>query len=317
MIKKNTSNRGIKELRTSFGRSVFLCFVAFFTLITASTAWFAKNSQAQSSVSGVTANGDNPNFELATVGRYEKGVYDSEAFSVTTSEDVINYGGVDYYIINGDNSIRLTTDNNVNNIYSGQEIRPGDKGKIELYVICKSELKNVSLLPTLELFVEENGSITENNNLVFENYTKAHIMTFFKKNDDGTYDKKVNYDEEFTVNLEDECDNVYTDENVSIYKMVYYWVWPEELHNLIYLNRTYNKNLFNSINSEAYIKINSELNDQELRKKYFFITDENDFPSINMNMETDDYLYATDLYNQVDEIVGSNISFVKFGLELK
>lgn len=315
MIKKDTSNRGIKELRTSFGRSVFLCFVAFFTLLAASTAWFAKNSQTQSSISGVTANGDNPNFEIATVGKYEKGVYDSEDFSVVTSEDIVNYGGVDYYIINGDNSIRLTTDNNFNNIHSGQEIRPGDKGKIELYIICKSKLKNVTLLPTLELFVEENHSVVKNNNLTFEDYTKAHIMTFFTKNDDGTYDKKINYDEEFVVNLENDCDKVYADENVNIYKMVYYWVWPEELHNLIYLNRTYNKNLFNSINSEAYMKINSELNDQELRKKYFVITDENNFPSIDMNMETDDYLYATDSYNKVDEIIGSNISFVKFSLE--
>lgn len=314
---KDTSKKGKENLKASLGRSVFLCLVSLFTLITVSTAWFAKNDQTRTQISGISANGTDPNFEFATVGKYEKGVYDDELFSVFTASESVRYGDVDYYIINGDNSIRLTAENNVNNIYNGQEIRPGDKGKIELYVICKGDLRTVGLIPTLELFVEGNGSYIKNDNIVYSKYTNAHIMTFFTKNEDGTYGQRLEYDKKFEIDLDSECEKVYSDNQTEIYKMVFYWVWPEELHNLIYLNRTYNKNLFNDLDSEDYIKLNNELNDSVLRNNYFVIEDNETFPAININMNTDDYLYATSQYNQVDEIIGYHISFIKFGFELQ
>lgn len=303
-MERDASNKEITTIKASLRRSIFLCFVAFFTLVSATIAWFAKNDMAHTVNSQISANGGRSDFELATVGKY-LGVYD-ENFELDETTNLVSYGGVDYYLVNGNNSFLLSSDSNFNNLTYGKEIRPGDKGLFDLYVICKSDKRDITLKPSLTKWRDDYIETA-----LCDNYVKSHIMFFLEQNSDGTYEKRISFDELLHLNL---TDSIYQDENVEIYKITFYWIWAEEFHNLIYTGRTYNNNLFDSLTSEGYIAMNNELNTK--MDDYFIIPDGAPRPVIDVNLTTDDYLFYTECYNLVDEEIGANISYLEFGIEL-
>ena len=311
-MKKNTSNTDIKELVASLRKSIFLVFVSLVTVLAVSIAWFITNSSVHSSSLKIVANEGKAYFEFATVGDYESGCYDSK-YHLDKTTEVIEREGVKYHIINGNCSFRISNESNFNNINIGNEIRPGDKGVLDLYVICKTDKRDLILHPSV-LLLNDDYSCINNNEL--SNNVSAHIMYFLEKTDDGTYDKKIDFSRDLEIDLS-KMSPVY-DGDIVIYKLSFYWVWPEQFHNLVFTGKTYNKNLFGSVDDEAYKQVNQEMNTPETRKYYFKETESSDIPDskIDVNMTTSDYLLFSNCYNAVDEIIGTNVSYIEFGVEL-
>lgn len=312
MNERKGSSKDTKYLYASLRRSLFLCFVSLFAIVTLTVAWFVNNSLVNSNEINISAD-DNADFILATVGDNEQGVYDN-SFGLEKSTDYLTYGDKNYYLIKDNKSFRTSLGSNLNNIINGQEIRPGSRGQIELYVICKNENRIIKLKAEQKLFSNDNETLQAEH----LRYANAHIMLFLLKENDGTYDRQIDYNVGFQVDLNNSLFsvNVYSDSEVKIYKLTFYWVWPESLHNIIYPNRTYNKNLFNNVGSYAYKKINNELNGSR-RGDYFIIDSNEGFPeTIDINMTTEDYFKAMKAYNEVDEEIGSKISHIEFSIEL-
>lgn len=69
-------NKETKELYSSLGRSLFLCFVALFAIVTATAAWFVLNTEVNSSSSTVSTN-EGMIYSIATLKSDNQGVYDA------------------------------------------------------------------------------------------------------------------------------------------------------------------------------------------------------------------------------------------------
>lgn len=324
-------------LYKSLTRTVILMMVTAFTLVFVAVAWFVANSSTNSGLSQVSASSKN-DFALATVGTRDQGIYD-KLLSLFSNSDTETINGITYYIATGNSSLRLDSDKNLNNFYTNQDLRPGNKGSFDIYVICRSNEREFVLKPCLKAYLDE----TENNLVPLEDvktdFLYGHILFFTGIDNKGMYSGDIDMSKNIKVDLSN-CEatqsslvaeggirtfswgeQVASENGITVFKLPVYWVWPEQFGNYIYTGNAYNKNLFSTTESVDYKYFVNMMESTSTNSRYFDGVSEQ--PQIAKITNNANYQEATKYYNlysswydKADEWIGENVNYIELGFEL-
>lgn len=301
-------------------------------------AWFTSNSRV--STGGIFLSVQSPsNIMLATVGKKDSGTYD-QLFGLFPSQRKETIEGVDYYIAEGNSSLRVSSDKNLNNYLDNADLRPGNRGSFDLYVIDRSSSHRVTLQPSLLSWYE---TTDEKNEVLFKstgapeapsdvkvaaNYLQGHLLFFANMDGKGMYSGFLDMAQPFTVSLNQDgsqvkqgshefqwnTEKVYADEITAVYRLPIHWVWPEQFGNFIYTGNAYAKTLFAAENDDYALLCGA----METNCRWFFNTDEPlDVTDITKSQDyqtaTQKYEAYSEYYNEADEAIGQHIVYVEMG----
>lgn len=334
-----------KEARSTFRTTgvIMLAIIAIVALI--GFGWFVFNNRVKGLTGTISAAGQ-ADFALATVGNNSQGVYDG-IFHLMDNLTTETIGETDYYVASGNSSFRVDSDKNLNNYLDNADLRPGNRGTFDLYVICRTAKREVVLQP---VFSAWNGIQESNMEDAFSHsnttistaaeFLKGHILLFAKMDEKGMYSGNIDFTKEIKLNLstgkasQEETsqenvshefswgESVFSDGNIAVYRLPVYWVWPEQFGNFIYTGNSYNKNLFaeKKVDYDYFIR---EMEDETGYKKFFCIEGEDTRPEISTITSPTDYQTATQnyelysgWYNVADEMIGEYISYIELGFEI-
>ncbi|MGN1248567.1 MAG: hypothetical protein ACI4XW_00690 [Candidatus Spyradocola sp.] len=335
--------RALREFWVTFLLTGVILIALIAVAIRGGLSWFVSNAQAVGT--GVeTSFVGQPDFALATVGRKEQGVYDA-LFGLTGQAAMEEHGGVDYYIASARSSIRVDSDRNLNNYLANADLRPGNRGSFDIYVIRRSAVRDAVLRPVFSAWHEDG-----NNPGVYADafaatgelraaaeFLQGHILLFAGMDEKGMYSGNIDFTRDIAVHFGDDGAQAvqgevsfnwgavaYADEDVTIYRLPVHWVWPEQFGNFIYTGNSYNKNLFASGEGADYLRFKAALEDVDVNGRFFcFDVEEPECPKIDTITEPDDYVTATrnyekysGWYDAADEQIGTWISYIELGFEI-
>lgn len=316
-------------------------------MVIVGVAWYVSNSRTQTDSIRISFTGDN-DFALATVGKKEQGVYDS-AHGLSTQLAKEKIGKEEYYIASGNSSFRLDSDKNFNNYFADADLRPGNRGSFDLYVICRStENRNLELMPVFSAWESDDPTVTDQDFVNAKAFLKGHILLFANMDDKGMYRGSIDYTKKIAVTLKGESgsasqsedgqssrsfswgERVYSDAKTAVYRLPIYWVWPEQFGNFIYTGNAYNKNLFASkgtennktdyeifidrmaANSGSCFFVFPEVVPKDIKSDIVSITAQN----TPFKDATERYNNYSGWYNAADDEIGRCISYIQLGFEL-
>lgn len=295
MKKGKGLSRETKELYTYLGRSLFLCFVALFAIVTATVAWFVNNTSVNSGTDQVSA-GFEP-IKLAVSSRSLRQTAEQIILKLPEGEqlkdvdgNVITDSNGDFYYYTDSETIALRLAKN------GYEVSPGAKGKIEFYVIPGGGSTNVTLQIELGAYGEdENKNINPINNSILTTLMKGHFL-FFDNYENGMYSgwllkKNGNngYANEITIDL--------TGKEVGVpVKVDLYWIWPTRYENLVKDFDGSGTRIFADSQAESMIVIPNGY-----RYSYIYLTNKESLENVANRSEA---------YDLADEYIGSNAQYL-------
>ena len=312
---------------------IVIAIVAF--VVRGGFSWFASNRQVKAGTATISPAGQT-DFALATVGSKPQGVYDGE-FDLSGALSGETIGETVYYIAAGNSSFRLDSDKNLNNYLANADLRPGSRGSFDLYVICRSEKRELELIPVFSAWKSNDPTVTDQDFINAKEFLKGHILLFTNMDDKGMYSGNVDYSKQIKVTLGGEGENasqgesakfswgeqVYSDTKTTVYRLPIYWVWPDQFGNFIYTGNAYNKNLFATKGTDynTFIaKMNSDTDYGQFfdvpagatRQDIALITK----PGPDFKKATEIYDQYSGWYNAADEKIGEYISYIQLGFEL-
>lgn len=328
-----------------FGLTGVILLAVIALLVRLGLGWFASNRQVTGTMGAINA-AFREDFSLATLGSQERGKYDS-LFGLSHILKTEMIGETTYYLSNGRSSLRLDSDKNLNNYFAGADLRPGNGGSFDLYVICRTDRRALTMQPVfsawygvesdtdvfMDAFSQEAGSDV---NTAAE-FLKGHILLFANMDDRGMYSGNIDLTKKIAVDLS-ACkasqdgktffswgESVFRDENKEVFRLPVYWVWPEQFGNFIYTGNSYNKNLFSSKDSDDYRHFVRDMQSDTEYQKYFSVGEGEERPSISaITAPETDYKLATQYYelysgwyNLADEKIGDRISYIELGFEIE
>lgn len=314
---------------------IVIAIVAF--VVRGGFSWFVSNSNVRGGSAGISAAGQT-DFALATVGSKPQGVYDGE-FGLGHDLSKETIGGKEYYIASGNSSFRLDSDKNFNNYLADADLRPGNRGRFDLYVICRTEKRELELAPVFSARKSEDPGVevTDVDFAKAAELLKGHILLFADMDDKGMYSGNIDYTKQIAVTLNDTGgrasqgenaefswgERVYSDARTAVYRLPIYWVWPDQFGNFIYTGNAYNKNLFASkgtdynnfiakmaANSGCFFDISGEV-PQNILDEIGSITEGTDFKTA-----TERYEKYSGWFNAADEKIGECVSYIQLGFEI-
>ena len=317
---------------------IVIAIVAF--VVRGGFSWFASNRQVKAGTATISPAGQT-DFALATVGSKPQGVYDGE-FDLSGALSGETIGGKVYYIAAGNSSFRLDSDKNLNNYLANADLRPGNRGSFDLYVICRSTTnRKLELMPVFSAWKSNDPTVTDQDFINAKEFLKGHILLFANMDDKGMYSGSIDYTKKITVTLEDASgsasqsedeqsirsfswgERVYSDDKTAVYRLPIYWVWPEQFGNFIYTGNAYNKNLFASKGTD-YDNFVSKMGSDTDYDQFFDVpagATRQDIalitkPGPDFKKATEIYDQYSGWYNAADEKIGENISYIQLGFEL-
>lgn len=338
----------LKEFWITFATTgvIMIAFIAF--AVRGGFSWFVSNTQIKGSSATISSAGQ-ADFALATVGNRDQGVYDS-LFGLSGTLTTERIDGTNYYIASGNSSFRLDSDKNLNNYLADADLRPGNRGSFDLYVICRTDKRDLVLRPifsawhvTSEVPFSYKDAFTYNDDTkTAAEFLKGHILLFANVDEKGMYSGNIDFTEDITINLEPATEtgnkpeahqgthtfnwgkSVYKDENTEVYRLSVYWVWPEQFGNFIYTGNSYNKNLFADKDSWDYKHFISAMESDTAYIKFFSVEADVDRPKIETitsatkgyQTATKNYELYSGWYNAADEQIGAWISYIQLGFEV-
>lgn len=336
----------LKEFWITFATTgvIIVTIVAF--IARGGLGWFVSNTKVGGTSVSISAAGQ-MDFALATVGKKEQGVYDS-LFKLSYDLIQEKIGGTDYYIASGNSSFRVDSDKNLNNYLANADLRPGNRGNFDLYVIRHTNKSEMVLRPIFSAWYEpDSGDVYKDafsdenpNRKTAAEFLKGHILLFAKMDEKGMYSDNIDLTENISISFFDNTASasqvkkgetntfewgkcVASEESTKVYRFPIYWVWPEQFGNFIYTGNSYNKNLFENKQSEDYRYFISQMKDAQGYKNFFFIEEGSERPDINSIISGNNYQTATknyelysDWYNAADEEIGMYISYIELGFEI-
>lgn len=341
----------LKEFWITFATTgvIIAAIIAF--IARGGLGWFVSNTRVGGASATISAAGQ-IDFALATVGSKNQGAYDS-IFHLSDGLSSETIDGKTYYIASGNSSFRVDSDKNLNNYLANADLRPGNRGTFDLYVICRTDKRDVVLRPVFSAWYETGSGdnpykdafseeSTDNRRIAAE-FLKGHILLFTGMDDKGMYSGNIDFTKDITINLSGTEDNayqvvdaenqerhefrwgecIYSNGNTAVYRLSVYWVWPEQFGNFIYTGNSYNKNLFTSKDSWDYTYFISVMESSADYRKFFSIEGEGPRPDIDTITSPTDYQTATEnyelysgWYNAADEKIGELISYIELGFEI-
>lgn len=329
--------KALGEFWITFGLTGVILVVFLLIAIRGGLSWFASNTRVSGTGVSLSFSGQ-PDFALATVGTAEQGVYDAD-FGLTAASMTETLDGVTYYIASGNSSFRVESGKNLNNYLANADLRPGNRGSFDLYVIRRSDRSDMVLRPVFSVSYEDEENAGDEARAA-ANYLKGHILLFANIDEKGMYSGNIDYTQNIALAFgadgatatqkkgsEDVSFDwgkaVYSDESTKVYRLPVYWVWPEQFGNFIYTGNSYNKNLFSSKNSD-YIRFVSAMENDKANKVFFCTDTAESFPAIStITNPNNDYQTATQnyelysgWYDAADEQIGTWISYIELGFEI-
>lgn len=341
----------LKSLWSTFATTGVIMILIIVFIAFGGFGWFVSNTQVHGASGGVFAKGQ-ADFALATVGSKSQGVYDTD-FHLSDDLSLETFGDTTYYVSSGNSSFRVDSSKNFNNYLANADLRPGNRGTFDLYIICRTSKRDLVLNPVFSSWCDGMSSTESSTNQNEKNaaeFLKGHILFFANMDDKGMYSGNIDLEKEIEINLSisgegsrqlkdnatqkeeskdytfswGEC--VYSDATTAVYRLPVYWVWPEEFGNFIYTGNSYNKNLFLSKDSPDYNHFISVMQSDTSYNHFFYIDagKENNRPDISaITSEDTDYKIATEYYelysgwyDAADEEIGTYISYIELGFEI-
>lgn len=338
--------RQLREFWIIFAATGVVILVILAAAIRGGLSWFASNTRVNQQGAQVAYAGQ-LDFALATVGKKDQGVYDGQ-FDLTSGLPTETIGGTTYYIAAGNGSFRLNSDQNLNNYLNNADLRPGNRGNFDLYIIRRGSNSKVVLRPVFSAWYEAEPGVYQNafsESAPQEQQTAAgfltgHLLLFADMDEKGMYTGNIDMTQDVTLDFDapdgltasqggrnfawGEC--VYSDGNTAAYRLSVCWVWVEQFGNYVYTGNSYLKNLFADTQSEDYRAFLAAMNDEvdcnmsdEVGCKRFFAlpSGQGNLPEISNGISTQVYELYSGWYDAADEAIGTHIAYVQLGFELR
>lgn len=288
MKRNKRLSKETRELYSSLGRSLFLCFVALFAIVTATAAWFVANSHVNSGTSPISSEFEP--VKLAVLQNYERQNAELINLKLPDGKPFEDAGGNLYYYTDTE-TIALRLDKN------GYNMSPGSRGKIEFYVISNGA-SEVTLELELGAYGEnENNEVIKIDNDILSLLMRGHVL-FFNNYRDGVYsdwllnnDGSGNWSNSISINLSGKEAGVPT-------KVDIYWIWPIRYENLANDFAETKKFVDIQSNDESMIAIS---NDNAYKYNLIYLSDKSIGDSIDNRSEA---------YDLADEYIGSNAQYL-------
>lgn len=340
----------LKRLWATFAITgvILLAFLA--VALRLGLSWFVSNTKVDASPAsiGVAANRE---FQLATVGTKSQGVYDTKFDLVPGRAETI--GDSTYYIAEVNTSFGVSSTKNINNYLANADLRPGNRGTFDLYVICRTSNRQLTLQPVFEMYYDE--PVSEGSDPITRNvrdipdtddrkaeiqkaavFLEGHLLLFAEMDARGMYSNNLDFTKEIVLDLDSKTDTVtnngrsfswgeevYSDGETAVYRLPVYWVWPSQFGNFIYTGNSYNSNLFADRSIPDYSLFSQKMEGNQVWKK-FFDADENAvrpplstiITPTNHSEATKNYELYSHWYNLADECIGQNITYIELGFQL-
>lgn len=301
MSKKRGLSKETKELYTSLGRSVFLCFVALFAIATATVAWFASNSRVDSNVAPVSA-GFKP-IKLAVSERDVRQIAEQEKLNLFEGEklkdeegNVITDAEGKFYYYTNTGTIALRLDKN------NYEVSPGTSGKVIFYVVPNTSDASITLHIGLAGYGEDiNGQVKLiNNDKVLNALINGHILLFDDYSDETGYSNWLfdsNNNQESIYHNSITID--FTQNSTDIIPVDFYWIWPTRYQNYVSdFNESTKQEIIYFANKQA---INMQSTNNNYRYSCVYLSDKEDLSSDGNRSEA---------YDLADEYIGGNAQYL-------
>lgn len=333
----------VKSSMGTFLHTGVIIFATVVAMIALGRAWFVSNSRVGGTSVTISA-AEQVDFALATVGTKEQGMYDS-MFGLSSDLTTETIGGTEYYIASGNSSLRVSSNKNLNNYLENADLRPGNRGSFDIYLIRRNtNANNLRLKPVLTPYLENQKPIvpplegeTPTEVQTVAEFLKGHFLLFTNMDDKGMYSGNIDFSQSLEIDFSNapllsvtqggrtfswgEC--VHADTDTEVYRFPVYWVWPDQFGNFIYTGNAYNKNLFAKDGGEDYQFFSNMMQDSNGYKKFFSV-EENvtrpDFDDIlrssNYHQATQYYDLYTGWYNLADEKIGDKIRYIELGFEI-
>lgn len=347
MKKGKGLSRETKELYTSLGRSLFLCFVAIFAIVTATVAWFVNNTSVTGDGFSISAN-DNFRYYLATKAEDMQGKYDdnSDDNSILANEikkfysfhginTIETINGLPSFSI-GDNkitgndekeyivaktddiSLMINYSDNVNN-YEASSIEPGSRGTIKFYIIPTKDFDdditvNIRLagyrLAENESFTSATASQINFYDTTLGEIVKNHILLFSSAEDKG-YSNYVEpfIDNDGTIVFSISISRKWENNNPE--EVLIYWCWPRKFEDYVFVEQK--ESLFSSYDSSEYKKMIDRIFENRLFFAYTGNPELLEKPSSEMSNAQ--ILQWSRGYNKGDQLIGDNVSYFVWSIE--
>lgn len=333
----------LKNFWITFATTGVILIAIIILIICFGYAWFASNSRVSGASATISAAGQGE-FSLATVGKKSQGVYDS-IFGLSDILSTETIDGTEYHIASGNSSFRVDLDKDVNNYLANADLRPGNRGTFDLYVICRTDKREVVLRPVFSAWYESGAEDVKYKDAFLEEentdrriaaeFLKGHILLFANMDEKGMYSGNIDLSKEITINLSEKNasqagrapfpwgESVGTDGDTEVFRLPVYWVWPEQFGNFIYTGNSYNKNLFASKESSDYKYFLTAMKGDADYQKFFCIKGNIQRPDIDTIISASDFLTATKnyelysgWYDAADEAISTSISYIELGFEI-
>lgn len=331
------------DLYISLFRDAVLLFVAGFSIVIVSVAWFVNNTQIRGASATISATRQ-ADFALATVGSKEQGAYDS-MFGLSSDLTAEDIGGTKYHIASGNSSFRVSSSKNLNNYLANADLRPGNRGSFDIYLIRRNtNADNLWLEPVFTPYLEDETPIvlplegeTPTEVQTVAEFLKGHFLLFASIDDKGMYSGNIDCSQSLEIDFSNPLqtsvaqggrtfswgERVYAGTDIEVYHFPVYWVWPDQFGNFIYTGNAYNKNLFANDKGDDYKFFLEMMQDENGYKKFFSVTENETRPSFTDILQPTDYHKATQYYdwytgwyNLADEKIGDKIRYIELGFEI-
>ena len=326
---------------------LFIILAALIVFCFACVAWFVNNTRVSGQAIQISAAGK-PEFALATVGTRSKGAYDN-LFGLSADLQTETIDGEVYHIASSNSSFCVSSDKNLNNFFDNADLRPGNRGSLDLYVICYTDNRELTLQPVLSAWYEDKdgnqkdafAQDAEKDRKQAAEFLKGHILLFANMDDKGMYSGNIDLTNSIRIELATKTPNaeqdsrkftwgeqVYSDDNTAVYRLPVYWVWPEQFGNFIYTGNSYNKNLFAQKDTADYSAFVTAMESNATFSRFFEVPSSytGERPRIEtittptgptgFTEATKNYELYSGWYNAADEIIGDKISYIGLGFEL-
>lgn len=297
MSKRKGLSKETKELYTSLGRSLFLCFVVFFTIMVATAAWFVNNSMVNSN--GVSISHQQEKIVLATKGYRQQGEMDILNLSDGTliGENIETENEKYFCVENGEIALRLSEEN--------VTISPGMSGEITFYIIPeKNGSQTVSLylgMSGYKMVKDDNNSLTGEkiNDVVLNSLLCGRILLFKDAIHSEWIRGKISVSEGLSYKINA------TNENAQAgvpWPITIYWIWPLRYENMIE-DFNSNSDISNYISSQSINLTNIPNTDYSYSQIFLtkdFDAGKNELPENK----------RSNAYNYADEYIGKNTDYL-------
>lgn len=341
MINKDKSkitshSEEVIALYKSLTRTVILMMVTAFTLVFVAVAWFVANSSVSGNNAPVYANGSS-RYYLATKASDTsdiQGVYDNSNTSTKLKDALVHFmridenveveglpefnpGSIDSkfsdYILGNNESIslRVNSDNNVNNTTDNDYIGPGSRGQITFYIIplvSGTNTANFTITITpYELVNSGMGMAAKKvTDKTLNSLINGHIL-LFQNVDDGYYSNQI-----YPTISNESISFQYTSvsewtENVPI-PITLQWVWPYRFENILYAGQQ--GSIFEMDPSESG-NYKTYLNWIDNTKNMFVYNGNNngDYSKPDPNMSNSEFSKWSNGYNRADQYIGDRAAY--------